>query len=719
MKQINIRRDLVLVGGGHSHALALRQLTMRPPDGTRITLISDSSFAPYSGMLPGLVAGHYSFRQSHIDLRRFCTGRGVRFVEAAVTGIDVTQRKILLVDRPPLDYDVLSINIGAQPELDSVPGARDHATPVKPVSRFYRRWQALAHRLRSESSGASIVVVGGGAGSVELALAMRHRLGPTVAISLLCGECLLPSYNAGARARVEHYCDQQKILVREQCRVVEVAAGRLATAAGEKITFDELVWCTGVVPASWLQDTGLSCDHQGFLRVDEALQCWEMPGVFAAGDVAMQEGWPRPRAGVFAVRQAPVLAHNLAAALEGRRLRRYRPQDRFLSLLSLGDKLAVADRGHFHASGGWVWRWKDRIDRNFMARFSEAPPAMPAPAAVAQPPHCGGCGAKLPGRILHDVLSQLITEYPEHIAVASLGEDAAVMDWPADHRLVQSVDTLRALVSDPWEMGRILALHALSDLYACGATPHSALVQLGLPYAAEPIQRRELYQLMSGILRELRQAGATLVGGHTLEGEELSLGLTVNGSLTGQALNKQSVQPGDRLVLTKPLGTGVVFAAAMNGQAPGDAIAEACASMLNSNRDAAELATHCGATACTDVTGFGLLGHLLEMVSQGDTMAWLSPQQLPVLCGADQLLEAGFRSTLHTGNLESLPAALQPAAESLPVLCDPQTSGGLLISIPQASLDRLTTALTARGCEAAIIGGIEQREVGKPGVEIR
>lgn len=694
------RRDLLLLGGGHTHALALRRLAMAPPPGARITLVSDTAFAPYSGMLPGLVAGHYRFEETHIDLRRFCSARGVRFVEAEATGLDLAQKQVLLADRPPLSWDLLSINTGAQPELDSVPGAREFAVPVKPVGTFFRRWQTLCERL--EGRDGQILVVGGGAGSVELALAMRHRMGAGPRITLLCGEQLLGAYNRGARAAVRDRLVALSVEYREHSRVSTVEQGSLTTGKGENFEFDELVWCTGVVPPAWLDASGLPLDERGFIEVEDSLQVVGRDDVFAAGDVAVQRRHPRPRAGVFAVRQAPVLAHNLAAVLSDRPLKQHRPQRRFLSLLSLGDRSAVADRGVFHASGGWVWRWKNRIDRRFMEKFSQPPPPM-APVTAEPDMHCGGCGAKLPSQLLRTVLAELAQHYPASVDLARLADDAAVVDWPSA-RLVQTADTLRAMIDDPWLMGRVVALHALSDIYAMGAQPRSAQVHACLSYASRALQQRELFQLMAGLVCELEKADCQLVGGHSMEGPELSLGLTVNAEAGADTvLAKSGARPGDSLVLTKALGTGVVFAAAMTGDAPGAALSAALDSMLHSNRDAARIARRYS-TACTDITGFGLFGHLAEMLSPG-VRARVSV--LPALDGAEALLEAGFRSTLHEANEQSVRAAVKLPDGVPPLAFDPQTSGGLLLCVPGSEAAACLAELEAAGEAAAIIGRVE------------
>ena len=720
-------QDLVLLGGGHSHALALLMLAMTAPARTRLTLVSPESFTPYSGMLPGLISGHYSFADTHIDLGQLCDRLGVRFVRAAATGIDYRSRTVLFEERPPLAFDVLSVDIGAQPGWSDVSGARQHATAVKPVAGFYRRWLQVRDRIAALPQGQrfQVAVVGGGAGSVEIALAMRHCIeNRDVEIRLLASGSLLQEYNSRARAAVYRACQRSGIIVTEQERVNRVDDKVLQTNADASYTFDALFWCTGAVAAPWLEQSGLPCTADGFLRVLNSLQVEDHPQIFAAGDVATQTDHPRPKAGVFAVRQVPILAHNLLASLSEKPLRDYRPQQRFLSLLALGERSAVAERSWLSASGSWVWRWKDYIDRSFMQRFSAAKPIMSKPTVAADAPmHCGGCGAKLPAALLRGALRELAARYPQAVAVEQLREDAALLEVPAGARIFQSVDILRELVADPWLMGRIAALHALSDLYAMAAQPHSALCSLTLPYAGPAIQQRDLSQLLSGVLYELEAADCRLLGGHTLEGPELNLGLTVNGLDTGQLLLKQGLAAGDQLVLCKALGTGALFAAQQQGVADGRWIEHALDSMLLSNRDAALIASEHAVTAATDITGFGLAGHLLEMLPESGLptlQVRLDIASLPLLEGLRQVFNDGITSTLQPGNAAGCAGSIAPEllVDSRPealALFDPQTSGGLLLAVKSEDEEPLLTALCSAGyTDACRIGEIAEAEPDGP-----
>jgi len=721
-------RDLVLVGGGHSHALALRMLAMNPVEGLRITLVSPASHTPYSGMLPGLVAGHYRFEDAHIDLARLCEWAGVRFITAEACGLQPGARRVELLGRPALDYDVVSLDIGSQPELDSVPGARAHATPVKPVAGLWQRWQQLHGKVVGSEAPQRVAVVGGGAGSVELAMAITHCLaGAPVTVELYCGAPqILQGYNGRARGAVMAALARLGIAVHLDARVVQVEAGALTLESGATHLFDELFWCTGAAAAPWIAASGLATDDEGFLSVSDTLQSVDDAGVFAAGDIAHQVSDPRPKAGVFAVRQAPVLAHNLRAVLLDRPLRTYRPQRRFLSLLSLGERRAVADRGPFSASGAWVWRWKDRIDREFMARFSALVPAMERPgeplpelAGRAEQGVCGGCGAKVGADPLARVLDELSSTFPGHCAGAV--DDAVPVNAPAGGVLLQSLDVLRELVRDPWTMGRIAALHALSDLYACGVQPVSALASVTLPFAHARVLERDLRQVLAGALAEFVAADCRLAGGHSMQGSEMSVGFAVSGTPMdpgGRLLTKTGAAEGDRLLLTGPLGTGTLFAAHMQLAADGRDIQGALDAMLHGNAAAARLALQHGASACTDITGFGLLGHLLEMLD-GRSGARLQLDNIPLLDGALRCLREDRLSTMHPANVERAAPSVKMApgvdGARANILYDPQTGGGLLLAVAPASAPALLAALVENGYGAAAdIGEITAPGQGAP-----
>ncbi|MCX7960677.1 MAG: selenide, water dikinase SelD [Burkholderiales bacterium] len=739
-----VLRDLVLVGGGHAHVVALRRFGMRPMPGVRITVVCRDVETPYSGMLPGYIAGHYAYDEIHIDVARLAAFAGARFYRDEAIGIDRARKTVICRSRPPVAYDLLSIDIGSTPQTDGVEGAQAHAVPVKPIDTFNARWLALLARVRSRSGALRIAVVGGGAAGVELALAIQHRLAnelralgrdpAALALHLVeAGPEILPTH-AGAvrRALLREPC-ARAIAVHVGAEVRRIEPGRLYTAAGETIAADEVVWATRARGAPWLAQTGLALDDDGFIRVDATLRSVTDPHVFAAGDVASIEGHRLEKAGVYAVRMGPPLAENLRRALEGRPLVRYRPQRRFLSLIGTGARTAVASRGPFRASGAWVWRWKERIDRRFMAQFSglspmrASAPARPAlalapeegiEAAQASAMRCGGCGAKVGAGALARALAAIGPRARAEVLVGlQTPDDAAVLRVPDGKALVHSVDFFRAPLDDPYRFGKIAANHALGDIYAMGGEPLAATAIVTLPPGLEAKVEDTLFQLLAGAVEVLDEAGCALVGGHSAEGRELALGFAVNGLVDEHLrglLRKRGMQPGDALVLTKPIGTGTLLAAHARLAARGRWVEAAIEAMCQSSRRAARTLVAHGARACTDVTGFGLLGHLLEMVEPSGVAAELRLGALPLLEGAQETAAAGLLSSLQPANLRFARAlAAPPALAAHPrraLLFDPQTAGGLLAALPAARADDCVAQLRAEGYDrAAIVGRVLAR----------
>jgi selenide,water dikinase len=736
---VPVVKDLVLVGGGHSHVAVLKRFGMKPLPGVRLTLICRDAHTPYSGMLPGHVAGHYGFDETHIDLGALARFAGARFFHSAAVGLDVAGKRVLCDNRPPVPYDLLSINTGSSPNTASVPGAAGHVVPVKPIGGFLARWEALRERAVQEPHPLRIAVVGAGAGGVEILLAIQYRLrrlraeagrGEDGIRYHLFSDTpeILPTHNKRVRDSFMRVLTERGVAVHLGEPVAEVLPGRLRTAGGKEVEADEILWVTAATAPDWPRAAGLAVDAKGFIEVGDTLQSVSHPEVFAAGDVAAMVNHPRPKSGVFAVRQGPPLERNLRRMLLGRAPLPFRPQSRFLSLISTGDKYAVASRGFWSAQGRAVWRWKDWIDRRFMRKFNELPdmaeeaaPALPAGltgqdvlkeiSAIAM--RCGGCGAKVGATVLGRALNAL-EPLPRPDVLIGLHEpdDAAVVEVPPGKVLVHTVDSFRAMVDDPYVFGKIAANHSLGDIYAMGGEPQTALAVATVPFGIEAKVEDTLTQMMSGAMEVLREAGAALVGGHTSEGAELSLGFAVNGLIDREkVLRKGGLRPGDRLVLTKPLGTGTLFAADMRHKAKGRWIAAALESMIQSNRDGAACLLRHGAHACTDVTGFGLLGHLVEMVRASRVDVELDLGAVPLLDGALETVASGIVSSLQPQNvrLRRAVANLDQAGKDprYPLIFDPQTAGGLLAGVPADRAEDCVAELRRLGyARAAVIGSV-------------
>ncbi len=737
-----IVKDLVLIGGGHSHVTVLKKFGMKPMPGVRLTLICKDVMTPYSGMLPGLIAGHYSFEETHIDLGPLARFAGARFYHDTAVGLDLAEQRIHCRNRPPVAYDVVSIDIGSAPMTVDVPGAAEHVVPVKPIDRFFAHWEQLRERVLARTELTRIGVVGGGAGGVEVLLAIQYRLQQELVAASRDANHLefhlftdtpeiLPTHNPKVRVKFRRVMAERGIQVHTSHRVARVEAGSVHCDNGVQQPLDEILWVTWAGAAGWVAETGLDVDERGFIRINDFLQSTSHPGVFAAGDVATMVNHPRPKAGVFAVRQGPPLTENLRRALRDRPLKAFAPQQRFLSLVSTGNRYAVASRSDWALEGARIWRWKNWIDRRFMDKYRDLPEmkdkdATDLPSGLADQQaikeisalamRCGGCGAKVGSTLLTRALSRLEPVDRNDVLVGlHAPDDAAVVEVPPGQVMVHTVDFFRAIVDDPYLFGKIAANHSLGDIFAMGAEPQTALAIATLPYGLESKVEDTLTQLLSGATEVLAEAGTALVGGHTGEGAELALGFAVNGLVERERiLRKGGMQPGDRLILTKPLGTGTLFAADMRHKAKGPWVQGALQSMLQSNHAGARCLHQYQATACTDVTGFGLLGHLVEMIKPAGVDVELDLNALPLLEGALDTVSAGITSSLQPQNVRLRRAIhdLENVADDprYPLLFDPQTAGGLLASVPGDQVEGCVAALKEAGYgRTAIIGEVRAR----------
>lgn len=693
-----LTRDLVLIGGGHTHALVLRKWGMDPLPGVRLTLINPGPTAPYSGMLPGHVAGHYPRAALDIDLVRLARFAGARVVLGAAQHIDVEARRVHVPGRPPIAYDVAAIDIGITSAMPDLPGFADHGVPAKPLGAFADSWAAFRRR----SGPARVAVLGGGVAGAELAMAMAYALksdGRAAEVQLVERNRAFSALRAPTGEKLRQALAACNVTLGEGAEVVSVSDEGLTLAGGGTIAAEFVTGAAGAFPHGWLAQSGLALTD-GFIDVDAHLRSSD-PAVFAVGDCAHMTHDPKPKAGVYAVRQAPVLFDNLRASLGGTdRMRSYHPQKDYLKLISLGRKSALADRFGIALSGPLLWRWKDRIDQAFMEKF-RALPAMAAPAlpklhaagmeeALGPKPLCGGCGSKLGRGALMRALG----------AAGGPGDDAAVLETGGAQQVI-STDHLRAMVADPAVMARIATVHALGDIWAMAATPQAALLSVILPRQSEAMAERAMAEILTETRAVLDEAGAQLVGGHSTQGAELTIGLTVTGLCERPPITLDGALPGDALVLTKPLGSGVLMAGEMAMQAAGSDVAAALTAMCQPQGAAAAILS--GAHAMTDVTGFGLAGHLANICSASGVGARLDLAEVPFLPGAVRLAAAGVRSTLFADNRQVLPDA--PDGPEADLLFDPQTGGGLLAAIGGDGRAEVAS-LKAAGFDAAVIGRV-------------
>lgn len=727
-------RDIVLLGIGHTNAHVLRMWKMQPIDDVRLTCVSNFAVSTYSGMLPGVLAGQYPPQRMQIDLVRLCAAAGARFVNGDVTGLNVDGRQLVLADRPPIPFDVLSVGVGSIPKREGVE-SDELLLPIKPMQSFVCRFEERLQRLSRRIAGRPlhVVVVGGGAGGVEITYCLPAR------VASVLGDVPVEITLAGADDTIAGGMRPQTVqLVRKELegRGVRLLLGRRAVRIienavtldnGDVLDADLVLWATSAAAPPLLSRMNLPLDDEGFLLTDASLQTTAGAPVFAVGDCGTIQSERTPKAGVYAVRQGPVLWHNIRRLLDGKPLKPYEPQRGFLKLLNTGDGRAIGEYKAFSFSGKWCWRLKDWIDGRFMDKYQDYEPMeMSArPRAEDSQMRCAGCGCKVGGSLLARVLNRLDVPHSDRVVLGLDQPDDAAIVTTADGRSVAvTADFFTAPLDDPYLVGRIAALNAASDLFALGGRPTAALALLTVPRGSEGQQEQLLYDALCGALQEFRGMNATLVGGHTTEGEEFTIGFTVLGDQGNRVQHtKRALRAGDCLVLTKPLGTGVLLASHMRAACRAPWMNALLQTMLASNGPASALLDELDVSGVTDVTGFGLAGHLLEMLRASDLAAELDLKEIRLLPGVAELVGSGVESTLAPANRAAeADIRADEAQRSTPAyaaLFDPQTSGGLLLAVSQRDVDDLLRRLSEQSdIPAAVVGQIAAHQPGEPRIKL-
>lgn len=771
-----VYKDVVLIGGGHTHVEVLRRFGTSPRPGVRLTLITDTLSAPYSGMIPGFVSGHYSLKECHIDLSRLVKFANARVIISSAVGIDSKDRRVELdsfrgLKRPSVKYDLLSINVGITPATSGIAGVEEFTTPVKPISSFARKVDVILDGFVADYCLGShcevgeaappyrVAVVGGGAGGVELACAMQYRLraleeercghstgaARRFQVVLVSKGPILGSSSSSVRSSILKLLSERDVrVIQSNVGVTRVEKGVLHIGS-EREPFEDCLWCTRASAPSWFANSDLRLDEEGYILVDEYLMASDALGVslvgaqgahadagsargviFGAGDCVTMAKSPRPKAGVYAVRAGPVISDNIFRVLDGEHPRSWTPQSTNLSIISFGDRYALMSKMWLNLHGAWVWTWKDQIDRKFMHMYGEglrdmgasmsSKPSEPGDGAELSQllrqaaMRCGGCGSKVGSSLLSSVLSRLGVS-----ATESLDDAAFLPPVPADALAIQTIDYFKCppLLQDPFVFGYISAIHAMSDCYAMNGTPTSALALAVVPFASPSKTEEELYQLMAGASAALDDAGCKLVGGHTSEGPDLAMGLSVTGHVPKNSIwRKSGMNAGDDIILVKALGTGVIMAAADAGLPVGDSISDVVDSMCQSNRHAHSVLQRHAVSACTDVTGFGLLGHLTEMCRASEKSCQLRTDEIPVFPGALECAAQGIKSSLAAENDKAVGGLVdmhtgQRSDALYQVLIDPQTSGGLVVTLPPSETTACLADLRRQGyARAAKIGQV-------------
>ena len=666
-----------------------------------VTLVNRHSKNIYSGMFPGVISKKYKFEDIAIDLSFLADAAGITFVKAEIIGVDPSKQYLILDNRSSIHFSHLSLDVGSETALNLDQKKLVHKTKgcsIKPFSNSIQWIKEFDSDIQEEIQK-PITIIGSGLSAIEIALSLRKRW-PKRQLNLQAYEGKID----------QSFC---KMLISSKINFISTK---------EKVLGPSLL-CTGSKSPLWLKESGFLVNPVGRVFTLKTLQVINFPYIFAVGDCGVVQGFERPPSGVWAVSAAQRLAENLERSLKGLKLLEWEPKSNALQLIGMhsNSKFSLAWAvwgGKVMGPTSWLWKLKNRIDNRFIEKFKFFEGMQSQEEGTNK--SCRGCGAKIGANVLSESL-----ESAGLFDLANQPEDAAMI-CPSSNldAWVQSVDGFPALVADPWLNARLTTLHACSDIWAVGAKVKSAQAVITLPEVSPNLQKELLRQCLGGIKSALKPQGAYLIGGHTCEsrsslidpiGLGIQISLTVNGSIsdTQKLFNKKGLGPGDQLFLSRPLGSGVIFASRMQGA--GDSkyvdhlLSELSKSqhlLLDSNRLNNFTNNHF-ISACTDITGFGLLGHLWEMLSTSNLKRMSQGKQalqvrlfgklIPSFQGAKKLLQDGYRSTLSDSNsimLEHL-VAKRPLIDLIfedpnideqelkiikELVIDPQTCGPLLVA---------------------------------------
>ncbi|HRD41216.1 MAG TPA: AIR synthase-related protein [Prochlorococcaceae cyanobacterium AMR_MDS_5431] len=770
------KQHLVLAGGGHSHILLLRYWAMNPrkrPSGL-ITLISPHSKSIYSGMLPGLIANFYTRQECEINLRRLCRLACVVFIKGEIVQINPEQRELKLIRDNSLQHsirwDVLSLDVGAGGTgtgLTTVPktlnGGRINQNfdcidntlciSIKPLETFLD-W------LENVPPKNHVIVIGGGAAGIEVAFSLKTRW-PTSSVQVQ----VLPFSGTYPRPVFKPRINLGSIIANkltfERLRKYNVKVSYVQVSREVDPTDSITITCTGNRVPEWLSSSNLPTDNRGRVITNKDLTVIGYLNIFATGDCGIVAQAPRPPAGVWAVRASSTLISNINRMISNDTRDKWQSGNHALQLLGDSRNSALAVLGPFVCNyNNILWRWKSKIDMRFISLFTNLKPMISAMRSIDRPPYkgkvndsmaCHGCAAKLAAVPLETALRRLHNKEKTTSQGINVNfEDAhSIVSITQDSGWLQSIDGFPALVSDPWLNGRITTLHACSDLWACGADIRSVQVFIIIPQTSESLQEEILVNTLEGVRSVLIPTNTKLIGGHTIEAREqfrsnhrlekshftpmsesVQLALTINGQYPKNCFwPKGNLQEGDILILSRPIGTGILFAAEMVNAAKPEWIDTVLEEIQESQSKIIEILAHYSVNAATDITGFGLLGHLGEMLKVTNTRASssgssrltavLDPLSIRTFTGVFELIKSGFTSSLAISNRltwDLLDKSLIKINSSndisldilLEILIDPQTCGPLLIGLPNEQGNAALTDLHENGfIHASIIGYIE------------
>ena len=695
---------LVLIGGGHTNVLLMLKWLMNPklmPE-IPVSIISRDSHLVYSAMFPSVISNSISLNESLIDIQSLAKNAKISFIKGEVKDIDFELKKIILNNRPSINYSHLVLNYGSQTRI-----SREFENLVKTqiaftIKPFLKSYELIKKEdLYDSINEPAFIIVGSGLAAIEVAYSLRKRW---------------------RNRDIKLLCHKQKI---NKKFLQSLRNSNIALVDNLNFDHGKILLCTGNISPQWAQKKFLDLDSSGRIMTSQNLNVKDFSGIFATGDCAVVDSHKRPASGVYAVKVLNTLVNNLKQEIEGKSLKKWFPQRYGLQIVNSftkkNPKAYAIYRQFVFGPSFFIWFLKNKIDSGFIKKFNQKK-IMNESRNNNSINDCRGCAAKIPQNILNKSLKD-----------ANLGkfaaspEDSVVIYKNGKNIILQSIDGFPALLSDPWINAKITTLHACSDLWACGAKLSSAQALISLPKVEKYFQNYLFTQCLQGIKSTVEEQNGELIGGHTFESRGLvskpySLGIEI--SLTVQGILRDGVKPwlksgmqiGDVLLMSRPLGVGIFFAGQMQNINLRGNSDEIMKNLLTSQQYLIDQIylfedqfRESFVNAATDITGYGFMGHLKEMIESSNISR--KENNLPPLKvlldlfafkaypGVIDLIRKGIKSTLFESNKEIINPILKKnsdnriitflgedslnqktLSEKTSLLLDPQTCGPLLIS---------------------------------------
>ena len=705
-------KDLVLIGAGHTHCLFIKMWAMKQNPTVRITLINPDPVASYTGMLPALIAGKVSRAEAQVDLFMLCRAIEGRLILDSVEKIDKDNNFVLCASGRKIFFDAVSINVGSA-SSPGIVGLDRHGLSARPLAKLEESWSKFLRKSVESKKSPKICLIGGGIASAELAFAMRialirngvHNSKITIIERDRVFKDLKPSQKVFLRKKLS----SKNIEILEFSPVQEVLNNGVILKDGLRISGDLVVSCVGALPNPIITNSGLE-SVCGFASVEKTLKIKNLVNGFAVGDCADFPSNSIRKSGVYAVRQAPILHQNILNFFSKKLLKNFSPQKDHLKLLVYTDNEAILLRNGLAFSGRVFWKFKKYIDRKFINDFSRLKNMEIKTderfLKINKEMLCGGCGSKVGNSTLEMALKNISNKNRSKHILSEIGDDAAVLKFGSIYQTL-TTDHLRSFTSDPWLLSKITAIHSLGDIWAMGSDPKLALSTIIIPESSEVIQARTMEEIIDGANSVFQKEQVSIVGGHTSLGSELVIGFSVGGLSNKKPITVRAAKEGDQLILTKPLGSGVLLAGEMRFMSEGKDIEALYREMSKPQSEVAKI-LRVYSNAMTDITGFGLVGHLYNICKQSKLSAKIMIDQIPVYRGVRELVERGVRSSIFNENMKYSKYMFFENNKKSEILFDPQTAGPFLATVPETKVNDLLRKTRDLNFSCKVIGEIKK-----------